>query len=366
MTDFFPASYSASRAKFCATAQCAGFELESHPWPESTTGPEGEPLSVEVAILPAAGPDAPCLVISSGLHGIEGFFGAAVQHHLLEQWTAHPPPSSIRYVLIHALNPFGFAWLRRANEDNVDLNRSFFSTGEERPVNSGYAALDPLLNPRRPPSRWEPFLLKVLLAIARAGGKGPVKQAVAGGQYDFPQGLFYGGREPTATQRLLEQHLRRWTGGSPRVVHLDFHTGLGRSGTWKLLVDYAPDARQLATLETCFGRDNTQLPSEAAPGIAYQTRGSLGAWCVSRSAPAEYVYTCAEFGTYSDLQVLSALRAENQAHHWGLPSAAAHARRRLMEMFCPGSPSWRRQVLDEAQRLVAAAAKGLAGQSTTL
>ena len=34
------------------------------------------------------------------------------------------PPRSARY-FIHALNPFGFAWLRRVNEDNVDLNRNF-------------------------------------------------------------------------------------------------------------------------------------------------------------------------------------------------------------------------------------------------
>lgn len=362
MTDFFPASYSASRATFCEAARRAGFQVESHPLPGDVTGPGGEPLSVDVAIRAADCPAAPCLLLSSGLHGIEGFFGAAVQHSLLESWTAHPPPSSLRCVLVHALNPFGFAWLRRTNEDNVDLNRSFFSASGERPSNTGYAALDGLLNPRRPPSRWEPFVLKALLAILRAGDREAVKQAVAGGQYDFPKGLFYGGCGPSAAQGILEQHLQHWTGGSQRVVHLDFHTGLGRSGTWKLLVDYHPDSRQLATLESFFGRDNIQLSSPGKPGIAYQTSGSLGAWCVSRSAPAEYVYACAEFGTCSDLQVLSALRAENQAHHWDRPGSTAtlHARRRLMERFCPASSAWRKRVLKEGQRLVATAVKGLA------
>ncbi len=28
-------------------------------------------------------------------------------------------------LLIHALNPYGFAWTRRVTEDNVDLNRNF-------------------------------------------------------------------------------------------------------------------------------------------------------------------------------------------------------------------------------------------------
>ena len=34
-------------------------------------------------------------------------------------------PEDVAIVLVHALNPFGFAWRRRWNENNVDLNRNF-------------------------------------------------------------------------------------------------------------------------------------------------------------------------------------------------------------------------------------------------
>ncbi len=74
----------------------------------------------------ASGSRTSALVVSSGVHGVEGFFGSAVQLAFLEKlppdWR---PPEGAAVVLIHALNPFGFAWQRRFNEENVDLNRNF-------------------------------------------------------------------------------------------------------------------------------------------------------------------------------------------------------------------------------------------------
>jgi hypothetical protein len=43
-------------------------------------------------------------------------------------------------MLIHALNPFGFAWLRRVNEANVDLNRNFQDFNKSLPSSAGYEA----------------------------------------------------------------------------------------------------------------------------------------------------------------------------------------------------------------------------------
>src|SRR5437764_6896180 len=144
---------------------------------------------------------------------------------------------------------YGFAWMRRTNEDNVDLNRNFLLPGEKYegcpPL---YRELDRLLNPKRPPSRWEPFRLGAYWLILRHGLPA-LMQAIAGGQYEFPEGLFYGGRGPSETLRLLREHLPRWLGGAARVLHLDLHTGLGRRGSYKLLADYPFSESQLAWLQ---------------------------------------------------------------------------------------------------------------------
>ena len=230
----FPADYGAARERFREAAQRLGWRLEAHPI--EAVGPGGEELTIDVACSATEDADN-VLVISSGLHGVEGFFGSAVQTVLLERWASSASPP-VRCVFLHALNPYGFAWIRRPNENNVDLNRNFLLPGEAfEGAPEGYARLDSFLNPRRPPSRWEPYTLKALWLIAKHG-LFSLKQAIAAGQYEFPKGLFFGGAGPSQTQLLLAEHMPRWLSGSKRVVHLDLHTGLGPMASWKLLIDY--------------------------------------------------------------------------------------------------------------------------------
>ena len=357
-TSAFPADYFASRDSFQSAATRLGWQVESHAI--TSTGPDGEKLSIDAAISPGE-PSAstPCLIVSSGLHGIEGFLGAAIQLETLARWTQNSPlTSSMRCLFLHGLNPYGYAWLRRTNEDNIDLNRSFMN-GQPRVTPAGYHVLNPLLNPSLPPSYWEPFILKAVLTIVKAGAKSGLKQSVAGGQYDYPKGIFYGGSSPSDTQNILAKNLERWIGGSSRVLHLDFHTGLGKWGTWKLLLDQAPTDGQLDTLEKCYGTENFQISNPE--GIAYLTSGGFGPWLTSRNQSTDYLYTCAEFGTYHDLKVLSALRSENQAHHWGQTGDAStlRAKANLKEVFCPNSEGWRDRVLKEGYEMVQKAAVAL-------
>ncbi len=201
---------------------------------------------------------------------------------------------------------------------------NFLLSGERFEGSSdGYARLDPFLNPRRPPSPWEPFALKALWLIAKHGIPA-LRQSVAGGQYDFPQGLFFGGKEPSRTQQLLAENMPRWLRGSKCVVHLDFHTGLGRQGECKLLIDYSLTETQRRRLTDWFGADSFEACD--ASGISYDARGGFGRWCVSQKLAPHYLFACAEFGTYGSVQVLSGLRAENQAHHWGTPTAPSTIR----------------------------------------
>lgn len=93
-------------------------------------GPDGDELTIDVARFSPQRPER-LIVLSSGLHGVEGYLGSAVQCAILEEelegWT---PPDRLAVVMIHALNPYGFAFHRRVNENNVDLNRNFLLDGE--------------------------------------------------------------------------------------------------------------------------------------------------------------------------------------------------------------------------------------------
>lgn len=357
----FSSDYTGARERFRRAAVRLNWVHEAHSIGQP--GPDGSDLSIDVARADAREADT-TLIVSSGLHGVEGFFGSAVQLALMDDFaTIRARAARPRIVFVHALNPFGFAWRRRVNEDNVDLNRNFLLPGEAYAgCPNGYAALDPLLNPAHARGGPIGFYLQAAREIARSGMPA-VKQSVAAGQYAFPRGLFFGGAAPARTVGILDEHLPRWIAGTQRVVHIDLHTGLGRWSTHRLLLDGPITAEQRLALHMWCGRDalvevDGDTSAHASARADYSVRGSMGRWTAQR-AP-DYVTLVAEFGTYHPLRVLAGLRAENQMHHWSTPDAADTLRAKawLMELFCPASPQWRiaahAQAVDLVHRALAA------------
>lgn len=355
--DAFSPDYATARRRFVELAGARGFELSANPVDQ--LGPTGEPLFIDVAWKGAKAPQR-AAVVSSGTHGVEGYFGSAVQLGLLDgPWGSAELPDGGALVLIHAINPYGFAWNRRVNEDNVDLNRNFLLAGEAfAGAPDGYRRLDPLLNPPSPPAGFEAFFARAGWQIARSGF-GALKAAVAVGQYEFPQGLFYGGAKPSATQEVLRGLLPGWFGGTERVVHLDLHTGMGRRGTCALAVAEDAASDRVRWLSRHFG-DSVQGLSE--DGVLYPIRGVLGAWLQEQVPACEYLCMLAEFGTVPPLQVLAALRAENRAHHHGSPESprSQRAKQSMLAAFAPGAARWRRTVVDHAIGLAETARQSLA------
>lgn len=364
-------------------------------------GPGGENLAIDAARL---GPDdAPVIVLlTSGLHGIEGQFGSAVQTAWLEACaagggTAAMLPPGVAAVLVHALNPFGFAWGRRWNENGVDLNRNFVTDGAFRASDPAYAEsrriyerLASFLNPDSPPPPAELYLLKalrVILAQGRAAcaalpperrpsplalgrlfalGLGELKKTLPVGQYEYPAGLFYGGgtEEPEWSTRAVREYLPDWVGSGARtVVHIDLHTGLGARGEYKLLLDKpVSGSAESQWMAERFGRGSVE--SAESGTTAYRARGTLLQDCRERLTARGITYRAAvaEFGTCSAVRVLGALRAENRAHRFCRPGQPAYeaAKRQVAEAFCPADPRWRTAVLEQGECLIASALRAAA------
>lgn len=338
--DWFSPSYEVARRRFVDAADALGAARQAYAIGES----DGHTLTIDVA---AIGPDtAPALVVSSGIHGTEGFFGSAVQLALLERLGADAAQGALRYVLIHALNPFGFDRLRRANEDNVDLNRNFHpDPAAYRGAPPGYARLDGFLNPTSPPNRLEPFRLKALWHIWRMGLQ-PLMQAAAGGQYAFPRGLFYGGQGPCHTTRVVQAHCDDWLPGSSEVLHIDLHTGLGAFGDYALLLGASASPSDMVWCASAFGAGRVGSPGRAG-ATGYRVSGLFGDWLQAHFRGRAYRFLVAEFGTYDIVRVLKVLRAENRAHHYCSPDSRAYRRAKaaMRECFCPASTAWRLQVV---------------------
>jgi predicted deacylase len=346
--DYFSPDYFTARSRWKAAAERYSGRIESYVI-EADAPLKEQQLTIDVAIF--GDPNASkALVISSGLHGAEGLFGSAVQLATIDRYLATDRLSSdLAIVMIHTLNPFGCAWNRRWNEDNIDLNRNFLLADEAYAGSPpAYPALDSFLNPRSAPSRLEPFLLKSLGLIGRYG-MSALKNTLPVGQYEFPQGLFFGGKAASQTQQILSAHFRSWLGAAQQVIHLDLHSGLGKWGTYQLFAELTKDSPHYQWLFDRFEGLLTLDPED----LVYQPRGTLGRWCQAEFADRRYDFLLAEFGTYPMLRVLKALRAENRAHWWGTTEDRSNdwAKQELLEVFVPQNQQWREIVLDRGVNL---------------
>ncbi|HEX4415819.1 MAG TPA: M14 family metallopeptidase [Lacipirellulaceae bacterium] len=344
-TSFYSSDYFSARDRFLSCSSRAG--LEHHALCINAASPNEKPLTIDITVAGASKPKS-ALVLTSGVHGVEGLFGSAVQTAFLEQvLTNWQLPAEAAVVLIHAVNPYGFAWRRRFNEDNVDLNRNFLLKNES------YTGAPPLAARFRhvlklSRHRWRFGLWKARVAwLALRHGLASFWQTLPVGQYDYPDWLFFGGAAPTQSLQVLERFLPSILGDAEEVAHLDFHTGLGRWAEGQLLVSESEG------LENCdWWRDNfgphsvTRVKTFAK---SYEVRGGFGPWLRALFPACNYRYSTAEFGTYSAIRVIGALADELRWHlELDGPDPEHASRRHLAETFVPRSRSWRTKTLTTA------------------
>lgn len=345
----FPVDYISARRAFLDSVEKVrevGIPVDSHSLEVGGMGPEGTTLTVEMAVIT---PQRESMLIhSSGVHGVEGFAGSAMQCLILDEVQGWYTPE-ISVMLIHVVNPWGMAWWRRTNRNNVDLNRNFLSDGEEY---SGmpelYSDITGFLNPRRPPKRFDSFIIRLLMAVMRHGRKN-LKQAIAEGQYEDREGIFFGGEglqeESAAILGVLSEALL----GVRKAMHIDFHTGLGKFGEDALILADEMDA---PSLEIVFG---PRIEGGSTAGVSYANRGGFPACLIARWPEIEWVGITQEFGTFSNMAILKSMIVENQLTHWsGLDGEECRThpvRRRFMRGFNPDDQRWRESVLSRGREL---------------
>ena len=341
----FSPDYSTARLRFRQAVEDSGGHLKVLNL--NTKEADGEDLTIDIGWLGNLAPRR-VLLHSSGLHGVEGFAGSAIQLQLLEKLPAIPDDGAI--VLVHVLNPYGMTWLRRFNENNVDLNRNFLAGDEDYAgAPEAYGKLNTFLNPSTSPSA-DFFYLRAVGLILRHG-LSTLKQAVAGGQYEYPNGLFFGGKRLEQGPRLYQDFIREHLGKAEKVVAIDVHTGLGPFGEDSLLVA----TKEHDKMREIFG-ERVQ-PREPEEGVAYRTSGGHYSMFPRLLPEAEIHFVCQEFGTYHAVRVLHALREENRWHQHGEGRVDDPTKRKLREAFCPRDATWRRSVLRRGKKLIAQAVK---------
>lgn len=343
MSQFFSRDYLQARQRFLGYAQKSGADIDHYQL--SAKGPAGMALGTDFAWIGTRSPKR-VFIVQSGVHGVEAFAGAAIQCELLNNLPVMPNDTAL--ILVHVLNPFGMAWLRRANESNVDLNRNCLTEGQEyRGAAVGYANLNELINPSSPPGR-DIFLVKAVSKVLRHGVK-PLRQAVALGQYEYPSGLFYGGSKleegPGLYRQWLVDHIRK----TEQVTVVDLHTGLGRFGEYQVFLGLPIDGQKERALQRLL---HDAMVIDKLESGGYNIIGGISSLFDSVFKSIHPVYLTVEFGTYSLIRVLRALREENRCHFHCRHDIHHPAKQKLKEALYPAAATWRNLVLERGRNLV--------------
>ncbi|MDX8439450.1 DUF2817 domain-containing protein [Mesorhizobium australafricanum] len=332
------------RQRFRNAAQRAGAELTEYVHP--LHGPAGEVLATDVAFIGRRSASK-LMVLISGTHGVEGQFGSACQTAWLEENAPWRLRDDTSILAVHLINPWGTAWSRRVNEDNVDLNRNFVDWQAGAPKNDKYADLHAALVCHE----WEgPDRVRADEALEaarkRLGGHAGIAPIVEAGQYQFADGLFYGGAGPVWSNRTLNDILTAFAAHARHVVVFDMHTGAGPYGYPALLSIAETEHDGLAWGKSVFGPALsvvlTGRDAKTDTGIAATATGYVSA-AVRKAMPAARVLPLVvECGTLDGAAVMDAVQADNWLHLYGKIDSPLGQRIKatLRAAFIPEDADW--------------------------
>ncbi|OIQ00059.1 MAG: hypothetical protein AUK35_05355 [Zetaproteobacteria bacterium CG2_30_46_52] len=356
----FSEDYQQARQAFLSAAKASGGALES--FKHNLSCPKGLPLFTDVLWL---GKDdaKTVLLMLSATHGVEGFSGSAAQIDFLNTYSCGglTLPSDVAVLLIHALNPHGFAWLRRVDEAGIDLNRNYVDFSKSLPINAGYAQLANVLVPCSLDAATLQTCETKLQAYKDSFGEVAYEKALSAGQYAFPEGLFYGGQAPCWSRLLCEQMIEKFSFKQRVCVAvIDFHTGLGPFGYGEPICEHLPNTQGNALARLWYGDSLTEPALGTSTSVA-KTGLSDDGWITMLGD--KLVFIALEFGTYDFENMKQVLRADHWLHaqgkvDWQDPVTQT-IKANIRSHFYPATSDWEEMVLIRSRECIQQAIAGI-------
>lgn len=346
---YFAPDYEGARQKFLAACRLCDLTVESFRHP--LDGPAGTPLYTDVArIGPASARHV--LVLTSGVHGPELMAGSGCQVGWLLRTGGKSLPPDTAVVLVHAINPWGAAHLRRYTHGNVDLCRNYVDFRHSHGCAQGYEELHAAVVVDPDDAQAVSAADAVLAQFQREHGTPALYAALMAGQYRYPDGMGYGGAGPDWSRTTMEDVLRAQAGAAERVNLVDYHTGLGsysygcvvalQSGASLDRVRRVFGEWVLAPLSTTRVEDRVPVTGHTTPGYEQIL------------SQARVMAQVLEYGTYAQERMLDLLLEDHRQTFGGSRSghAGSAARQGLLRFFYPDDPRWKRAIFERSQQVI--------------
>ena len=315
---------------------------------------KSDDLYIDNIYLPAKKKSENLIVLTTGVHGMEGFIGSVMLDVFFEEIYPEVNTKDTGILIVANVNPYGMKYKRRYNENNVDLNRNFILDWDKFDLasNKDYRDVKDFLQPKGKIGNafWHEggFYLNLLIqAITK--GKSKVSDALLTGQYEFPKGVYYGGNGDEKSTKYLKGVFKDCLDGEYKnIVHIDIHSGYGPRYNM-VIFNSVYETMTEAQSKEAFNYDYViSHDSESFYATTGDTTDYFYRLAESKKTKKTLFSTCFEFGTIGDdftdsIKSLKYTVDENRQHWYPTDNeiAARVVKENYNELFYPTEKTWR-------------------------
>ena len=291
---------------------------------------------------------------------MEGFIGSVMLDVFFEEIYPTLDTEKTGILVVANVNPYGMKYLRRYNENNVDLNRNFIIDWDNFDLSSNkdYPEVKEFLQPEGKIGNalWHEAGFYVSLAKeALTKGADKVSDALLTGQYEYPQGVYYGGNGDEKSTAYLKGVFEDCLDGEyENIVHIDIHSGYGPRYNM-VIFNSVYETMTEAETKKAFGYDYViSHDSESFYATTGDTTDFFYRLAEKKNTDKGLFSTCFEFGTIGDSFMDSILSlkytVDENRQHWyptenKVSSQVVHEN--YKELFYPTETQWREKTVED-------------------
>ena len=332
----------------------AGIAVENESYPIDAA----DDLFIDSFYLPAEENQTNLIVLTTGVHGMEGYIGSVMLDVFFEEVYPGLDTADTGILVVANVNPYGMKYMRRYNENNVDLNRNFILDWENFDLSSNkeYPKVKSFLQPEGKIGNalWHEVGFYLSLGkTAITDGAGTISDALLTGQYEYPQGVYYGGTGDEASTVYLKEVFARCLDSSyENVVHIDIHSGYGPRYNM-VIFNSVYETMNEAETKAAFNYDYViSCDSESFYATTGDTTYFFYRLAEQKQTEKSLFSTCFEFGTIGEefLDTILSLKytVDENRNHWyptENETAAQVVRETYFELFYPTETAWREKTV---------------------
>jgi hypothetical protein len=323
---------------------------------------ESDNLYIDNIYLPSTDKKTNLIVLTTGVHGIEGYIGSVMLDVFFEEIYQTIDTTNTGILIVANVNPYGMKYMRRYNENNVDLNRNFIEDWDsfDRTSNKDYPKVVSFLQPEGKMGNAFWHEAGFYLSLAKEAiftGAGTISDALLTGQYEYSEGVYYGGDgDEKSTTYLKGVFADCLNGEYENIVHVDIHSGYGPRYNM-VIFNSVQDPTTEEEAKAMFGYDYIIATDSEE---FYETFGDTTDYFYrlarGMNTDKDLYSTCFEFGTIGDSFFDSILSLkytvdENRQHRFPTDNEITEemVRENYYELFYPTETEWREKTIQDFQ-----------------